>query len=101
MQGIRPRHGHLDLCRKNWKTAWNAFELGIAGICKVFSSPGNVYITISKDKNGTGDLTRPMGATLPLMHDFPLGHPSKVKFKHVHARTNLCNCNKPVCDSSG
>ena len=45
MQGIRPRHGHLDLCRKNGKTAWNAFELGIAGICKIFSSPGNVYIT--------------------------------------------------------
>ena len=30
MQGIRPRHGHFDLSRKNGKTSWNAFELGFA-----------------------------------------------------------------------
>ena len=37
MQGIKPRHGHLDLSRKKGKTSWNAFELGFAGITVSFS----------------------------------------------------------------
>ena len=37
MQRIKPRHGHLDLSRKNGNTNWNAFGLGSAGIYNVFS----------------------------------------------------------------
>ena len=109
MQGV-PRHGDLDLCRKNGKTSWNALELGFAGISNVFFwTCITVSVTLKKKKER---------ATLPdprvtspdqkpdvfLLNDFPLGqehipvetHPRQNK---LHARTNFFNCNKPVCDS--
>ena len=46
MQGIRPRHGHLDLSRKNGKTSWNAFELGFAGINVFFWK----FVTLKRKK---------------------------------------------------
>ena len=60
MQGIRPRHGHFDLSRKNGKTGWNAFELGFA-VWK--------FVTL-KRKNGAGDFSRPSGDFSQLKGDF-------------------------------
>ena len=60
MQGIRPRHGHFDLSRKNGKTGWNAFELGFA-VWK--------FVTL-KRKNGAGDFSRPSGDFSRLKGDF-------------------------------
>ena len=60
MQGIRPRHGHFDLSRKNGKTGWNAFELGFA-VWKL--------VTL-KRKNVAGDFSRPSGDFSRLKGDF-------------------------------
>ena len=60
MQGIRSRHGHFDLFRKNAKTSWNTFELGFA-VWK--------FVTL-KRKTGAGDFSRPSGDFSRLKGDF-------------------------------
>ena len=67
MQGIRTRHGHLDLRSKNGKTSWNAIEFALLAF--------NFFlwkcVTFKSDKYRTGDFTRPKPSVF-LMHDFPL-----------------------------
>ena len=81
-QGIRPRHGH-----RNGKTRWNAWKKnGIAGIFLYMCNPQK-------------EIARPTRATI-----YPTKPPSSLKcdaWFPTGAGTNLCNCNKPVCDSWG
>jgi len=36
MQGIRTRHGHLDLRSKNGKTSWNAIEFALLAFTIIY-----------------------------------------------------------------
>ena len=81
-QGIRPRHGH-----RNGKTRWKAWK---KMVLLVFFW---TCVTLKK-KN-----TRTTRATI-----YPTKPPSSLKrdaWFPTGAGTNLCNCNKPVCDSWG
>ena len=102
MQGIRPRHGHLDLSAR----------MGIlVGIPSNWVLLGTCVIKKSTERATFPDQTatfRDLKATLLdqsrtffwciISHGgrsiFHLS-PFKAKFKHVHARANSCNCNKP------
>ena len=99
MQGIRTRHGHLDLRSKNGKTSWNAIEFALLAFnfflwkCVTFKSDipnGRLYPTKTKR---FFDAWFPTGEEhIPVETD---PRPDS------NISTNSCNYNKPVCDSWG
>ena len=115
MQGIRLRHGQLDLSHKNEKTHWTAFELNrfcwnllcfFPELCN--SQKEKRSGRLSPDQTATfsrpnGDFTRPKPGAAFLMHCFPLGQEHIPVQPHPRpiARANSCNCNTPVYDSWG
>ena len=107
MQGIRTRHGHLDLRSKNGKTSWNAIEFALLAFTIIYIQ--FLFVEVCNLQKWFTER-----ATLPDQNQtffdawFPTGEEHiPVETVETHPRpdsnisTNSCNYNKPVCDSWG
>ena len=103
MQGIRTRHGHLDLRSKNGKTSWNAIEFALLAFTFIYIQFLFVDVCNLQKRQIPNEQLYPTKTKRFFNARFPSGEEHIPVETHPtpdsNISTNSCNYNKPVCDS--